>query len=108
MDIIDVGLSVAQLAGTLGGLVWLARRNTGQLDRLSSDINDLKVSQAVIQNTLSHHADIREDVKKDHDKLIVVEQVVATQGVDIAEQHGIIRRHRAELEKMIKMRVVQS
>ncbi len=101
MDVLQIAVGVAQLTGTVGGLVWIARRNTGQIDKVIESLNAVKIDTAVIKETIAMQADIRKDVKADHDQLIIVKEVVKQHSKDIAGQHGKIREHRAELETMI-------
>lgn len=97
--IIASGSAVAGIITiTLGFFIW-------QFRKVISDVGDVKLRTAVIQQQIMDALRVRDQVAVDHDKLIRLEKTVEEAQKDISFYHEKIRETNARIDGLIDSEV---
>lgn len=89
--------TLVQTGVVIGFIFYMTRKNASKIDALVGAYGKIATDVAVLKRDIAHALDLRNDVKSDHDRLIVLEGRADKARDDIHAQHAKIRELKAEI-----------
>ena len=91
-ELIRIGLvEGSKLLGLISFLFYQIRKYGQRLDKIDSQLSDLKVTSAVLSRDIKHALDLKAVVTADHDALVALGELVKRNVNDLNATHSKLR-----------------